>query len=458
MLLSFFALLIAFGLGFFWGRAKSQREKRDFVWSREIQIYGDKIWKSRASVIEKFGLTFQIMRVPEVRTYRTSDPEVVKEILKNRNTWEKRPSGPTAQLFLANGLTSVNDDIWKRQHDTIAKLFTVSKVKTALPQLVKTVRSTLASFKLNPDSLLCDVNLLCSQISLHLIITSTLGTMPDVAVFAKDFYSVWKWYRSAESKRIDRKADIIKLKEKAAELIAQKQKSPEEDDGSFIGSLIKLSDGSNEGLGLKSPELLDNVFSFLLAGFETVAHTTTFCLWMLAEHLQEQDAVVQEIKSALEASSSVFDSNVFENLPRLQNVIKETLRLYHPVPGMQRHFRAETVTITDQANVERTFKREDIGIVDTIPMHRNPKIWEKAGEFIPSRWDKPTQAQMTHYLPFGLGSRVCIGQNFALLEIKVVLVIFLSMYRVAPGEHPKMMLTPTLSLIEGMILTVQSRE
>lgn len=98
---------------------------------------------------------------------------------------------------LSSGLTSVNDDIWKRQHDTIAKLFTVSKVgyhpnfyspiqvKTALPQLVKTVRSTLASFKLNPDSLLCDVNLLCSQISLHLIITSTLGTMPDVAVFAK---------------------------------------------------------------------------------------------------------------------------------------------------------------------------------------------------------------------------------------------------------------------------------
>ena len=153
-------------------------------------------------------------------------------------------------------------------------------------------------------------------------------------------------------------------------------------------------------------EIIDNVLTFFLAGYDTTASALCTCLQVL--HQDEHADILH----------SVLDELAHNETSVLDCVIKETLRLHPPsAGGILRTFKDEH---KDQFP-EHWRHNTDI-IVPIYSLHRHPKYWDNPDVFIPSRWETTSEKEVCDvYMPFSVGTRNCIGKQFALLELKILL-------------------------------------
>jgi cytochrome P450 len=171
---------------------------------------------------------------------------------------------------------------------------------------------------------------------------------------------------------------------------------------------------------------VDNAATFYLAGHETTANTTSWTLYLLSEQPELQDEVAREAAAALVGGD---DAGLPDRLPLLRMVLEESLRLYPPVPRMDR-----------EAVAADTLGKQEIKPGDFISIwpwivQRHKKLWEHPDAFDPSRF-APEGRNSRHryqYLPFGAGPRTCVGARFAMAEALTILAIWLSSWRFAPA-------------------------
>lgn len=181
----------------------------------------------------------------------------------------------------------------------------------------------------------------------------------------------------------------------------------------FLDILLSARDDSGEGL--TDQEIRDEVDTFMFAGHDTTASAMMWTLYALAKYPKMQQEVRDELNDILAEKSSV----EYDDLPKLQfttRFLKESLRMFSPVPAVNRRL-AEPVTIEGV-----TFPAETV--IDILPysLHHNPAVWENHNEFDPDRFltERFAEKDPFSFLPFSAGQRNCIGQHFAMNEIKVV--------------------------------------
>ncbi|KAJ4252506.1 hypothetical protein NW762_011107 [Fusarium torreyae] len=205
------------------------------------------------------------------------------------------------------------------------------------------------------------------------------------------------------------------LKEKKAAII-------EKADNHFdvLSLLIKSNNFSDEALK-------DQLLTFLAAGHETTASAMTWACYLLTKHPEIQTKLREEVRDALPEildDDQVDLAGILEQLPYLNGIMHETLRLYPTVPMTMRQAVRDT-RIGEQFIPEGT----DI-IVSIWYINRSPDIWgPDAAEFRPERWitddGKPNQnggaSSNYNFLTFLHGPRSCIGQGFAKAEMRCLL-------------------------------------
>ncbi|EEC10739.1 cytochrome P450, putative [Ixodes scapularis] len=186
--------------------------------------------------------------------------------------------------------------------------------------------------------------------------------------------------------------------------------------------------GGKSRLLMSDDRLLANSLLMLLAGFETTAMSLTFMIYLLSQHLDEQETLYNE----LVATSAINDLN-YEKLMRLRRldmVVRECFRLYPPVVlFLSRACNADT-NIMGQF-----FPKGSHVMVPVWHIHHDPEIWPDPFKFDPGRFGP--EAPPHHpaaYLPFGVGPRICLGMRFALLELKSALCKIIRKYRIVPCE------------------------
>lgn len=170
---------------------------------------------------------------------------------------------------------------------------------------------------------------------------------------------------------------------------------------------------------LSAQEVHDQVITLLLAGHETTALSLAYATMLLGWHPRVVEQVQQELDEVLEDRPlSVED---LRNLPYLNQVIQEALRMYPPA------------AITVRQNIqEDTIGGYSIpvGAQVVIPiwsMHHDARYWERPYAFDPDRWTREASDARPRYsfFPFGGGQRVCIGEQFARMEMQAVLATIL---------------------------------
>jgi cytochrome P450 len=199
-----------------------------------------------------------------------------------------------------------------------------------------------------------------------------------------------------------------------SELVAQRRART--DQGSHGDDLLGLLlDG-----GMTDPEVRDELVTMVIAGHETVAAGLTWTLMLLAEDQPTQDRVRAELAAHPGRVSMVGHR---DTLPWTRAAIDEALRLYPPAWALSR--RAQRADVVAGQEVPAG----TMVIISPWVLHRRDDLWPDPLAFRPERF-LGAAARPWGYLPFGQGPRLCIGREFALGEMVVVLSRLLKHHRV----------------------------
>ncbi|XP_065660086.1 cytochrome P450 4V2 [Hydra vulgaris] len=159
----------------------------------------------------------------------------------------------------------------------------------------------------------------------------------------------------------------------------------------------------------------EEVDTFMFEGHDTTSSALCWTLWLLGRYPQVQQKLHAEIDEVELTSGSLYEK--VRNFKYLENVLKESLRLYPPVPLISRY-------IEEDMMIDGQFipKKSEIAI-HVMMIHLNPEYWKDPHNFIPERFDQDDFVKRNPYtyIPFSAGPRNCIGQKFAMIEEKILL-------------------------------------
>jgi len=182
-----------------------------------------------------------------------------------------------------------------------------------------------------------------------------------------------------------------------------------------------------------TPEMVDQVAIFFLAGHETSASALAWALYLLALYPDWQERVAAEAAEVMGARAPEFAD--MGRLRVARDVFRETLRLYPPVPMMVR-----------EAACPERFRGREVSrgaqvVLSPWHLHRHERLWERPDAFDPGRYagENGRHCLRRAYIPFSAGSRVCPGAGFAMIEGPLLLAMLMRGFRVGViGDRPAM--------------------
>lgn len=252
------------------------------------------------------------------------------------------------------------------------------------------------------------------------------------------------WRRMKRSRRI--------LDEILFEEIRSRRAKPREGALDLLALLIEARD--EDGSRLSDQEVRDQAITLMFAGHDTTTSTVSFLLYELAHHPAALEKLVAEQDRVLGGTTP--DAMVLEReLPQLEMTVDETLRLYPPAwVGPRR-------AVEDFEFAGHTVKAGSYVMYCSWASHRLPQVFPDPEAFVPERFERSRKTALPRgaYIPFGGGSRICIGKRFGQTEVKALATAILQRYRLelVPGRTMKIRQMPTLSPEGGLEMVVRER-
>ncbi|HZN94754.1 MAG TPA: cytochrome P450 [Myxococcales bacterium] len=246
---------------------------------------------------------------------------------------------------------------------------------------------------------------------------------------------------------------IHTLEEVVYRLIDERRRSPPEEQQADLLSMLVHARDEKTSSQMDDRQLRDEVMTIFLAGHETTAVTLAWAWYLLSLHPEVSRRVEAEVDQVLQGREPT--AGDVPKLAYTRMVVDETLRLY-PAAWMF----ARTAVQEDQVNGYRVPAGQML-VLSPYVLHRRPDLWPNPEAFDPQRF-APENALHRHkyaYLPFSGGQRVCIGNNFALMEAILILAMAAQRYRLhlVPGRPVRARPTSTLRPQPGVWMTVHPR-
>ena len=168
----------------------------------------------------------------------------------------------------------------------------------------------------------------------------------------------------------------------------------------------------------------------LAAGSSTTSHTVAFACYLLARHAESQKLLRKELFEALPDVNNIEPKKMID-LPMLDAVLKETMRMYPMIPGpLERYLGKE---------IELEGRRIPPGVVcsnSAYTQGRLAEVFPEPESWRPERWLNATKRMELNWIPFGTGCRACPGSNLAVTELKYMIgTIFRMFTSVVPPGH-----------------------
>nr|WIT94141.1 cytochrome P450 monooxygenase CYP9AZ3 [Euwallacea interjectus] len=196
--------------------------------------------------------------------------------------------------------------------------------------------------------------------------------------------------------------------------------------------------GNSDGKRKHSVKIsLDDISSqavlFSFAGFDTVSTAISFVAHELAVHKEIQDRLREEIRETSQNGKITYEA--LQQMKYLDMVVSEVLRKWPPTPFLDR-ICSKPYTIEPKNEGEKHIKLSP-GTKIWLPiygLHHDPRHYPEPEKFLPERFSEENKGSITPYLyaPFGFGPRSCIGNRFALIEVKALLYNLLLNFEIIP--------------------------
>jgi cytochrome P450 len=377
-------------------------------------------------------------------------------------TWRDGHFGDLTPL-LGDGMLTIDGDLHRRSRRIMLPAFGRERVAATLDSMLPEIEAVVSRWE---DGAELDLYATTRPLALRIAMRALFGLDPDGAVaretdaaaefehalgfWAKDYFlqvlrgpgSPWSRMLAAR-----RRLDAIIYDE-----IARRRRSGER--GEDVLSL--LLDGADEdGDRLSDGQVRDQVMTLMFAGHDTTTSTVSFLFHELARHPDELRRLLAERDAVLGRRDPTFAELMGDALPRLDRVLDETLRRYPPA------------WIGPRRSV-RPFELAGARVPGGVPVdycswasHHLPDVWGDPDAFRPDRFAPEQRAALPRgaYIPFGAGSRTCIGMRFGQLEIKAIVARVLRDHtlELAPEFQLRIRQMPTISPRDGLPVVVRAR-
>jgi cytochrome P450 len=356
--------------------------------------------------------------------------------------------------LLGDGLLTIDGDFHRRSRRIMLPAFHRERVAAALGAMEAEIDHALASWR---AGLRVELYAWTRALAVRVAMRALFGLDPDRRPPGLDparefqnalaFYGREYWLQVlrgpgtpwAALRRARAKLDALIYGE-----IARRRRTGER--GADLLSLL-LDAEDEDGGRLGDRHVRDEVMTLLFAGHDTTTATVAFLFYELARRPDIADALAEELAPGPELTAPV---------PGLDMALDETLRLYPPAwVGPRRAVRTFAFaghTVPGGAPVNYS----------SWASHRLPDVWEDPEAFRPERFTPERRAALPKgaYVPFGGGSRQCLGMRFGQLEIKAIAARILPRWRLelVPGQRLEIRQTPTLGPKDGVAFRVRARD
>lgn len=257
------------------------------------------------------------------------------------------------------------------------------------------------------------------------------------------------WYRlngtHAKNERLKKTRDEIILG-----FIEERRRSGEKVDD-LLDMLLETR--YEDGSGMSDQQLLDETIVLFVAGHETSAVTMAWAWYLLGTNPDIEQKVLESVDENLGDRDPTFGD--VRGLGYALQVLEETMRLYPAVWFIDREPLED-----DDIDGTPIKKGEDIG-TSVYSLHRNPKYWEDPNQFDPERFSPENKKNHVpfSYLPFGGGPRLCIGKNFAQMEMQFIMAMLIRRYKFTLSSQDELGFKPLLTLCpsDGVKVRIEHR-
>jgi cytochrome P450 len=377
-------------------------------------------------------------------------------------TWRDGHMGDLIPL-LGDGLLTIDGDLHRFSRKVMLPAFARQRVASTLDAMEPEIERAVGSWR---DGQRLDLYAFTRRLALRIAMRALFGLDPDGPVarradaatqfehalgfWAKDYFlQVMRgpgspWNRMLAARRA---LDVVVYDE-----IARRRSSGER--GNDVLSLL-LDATDEDGRHLSDGQIRDQVMTLMFAGHDTTTSSISFLFHELSHHPRELQLLLAERDAVLGDRDATFDELMGGALPRLDLVLDETLRLYPAAwIGPRRSVRA--------------FELGGVGVPAGVPVnysswasHHLPDVWGDAESFRPDRFGPEQRGAIPRgaYVPFGAGSRICIGMRFGQLEIKAIVSRILRDFTLEVPADFKLRIRqmPTISPRDGLPVVVRAR-
>jgi cytochrome P450 len=246
-----------------------------------------------------------------------------------------------------------------------------------------------------------------------------------------------RWWPSERNRRMVRSLDAM---DGVIERLVASRRQQQKDRGDLMSHIVFATD--EEG-SMSAQQMRDELMTLIFAGHETTAHTLTWAWYLLATHRDKLAKAQREIDETIGDRSIGVDD--LRNLPYLEMCLKESLRR---LPAVWIYGREAQ---TDLNLAGYFFPKGSILAVSPLATGRNAKYFDKPLEYRPERWTRDFERQLPKgaYVPFAAGPRVCLGKQFAMMEMRLILGTLIQNVDVNLLEGFEPDIVPQISLNPG---------
>lgn len=395
--------------------------------------------------------------------YLASHPDAIEEVLVTQSKhFIKHFALRLNPTVLGKGLLTTSGDFWLRQRRLIQPIFVPSRVASYAPAMVAATQKGIADWR--PEDRR-DLHAEMMRITLDIAARTLFGAevggdahavAEAMEVMQGNFLNRFNslvplplWIPTPANLRMRRA--VRRLDDILFRIISERRKNPT-DRGDLLSLLLHARD-EDDGAGMSDQQLRDEAMTLFLAGHETTALALSWSWYLLAQHPEVEAKLHAEIASVLGDRPPTADD--WPRLKYTEMIALEAMRLYPPAYVIGRE------AVVDCAIAGYHVPRGTTILMAEWTVHRDPRFWDEPERFHPDRWGEARVRTMPKfaYFPFGGGPRVCIGQQFAMMELVLILATIAQRFRCRLQEG--VTVTPlasfTLRPVPGVPSVIEAR-